>query len=269
MPKLAKTLAAAFAVLLVTSCAAIPERAQETTIAAIYKDPKAFDGKLLRVRGVMDHCVSLSCRLCSSMAGQLPDRSSTKCLRPYFNELLGGTSLEPNFRFAEITVEGRYDRTCDSLEEINNDLAAKNKGPGPPDVVDCLDRASNFEIARVLDVHNRWPSTDGLFLSRPGDPLEDAPHEQTKAIVKAHDLLPVIKLGTRSLGHGYIILQRHQPPTSDLKYAILCTCISGDCLGRWPSKQEHLIDSVANPYQCIEVVEVGGQWFFPPPPAKL
>ena len=119
----------------------------ETAIADILKDPQHFNGQVLRVRGVIDRCERFSCKLCANTPGTLPN-SDAACLKPEFDEMLGGKRLDEIFRYSELTVQGRYDWTCDGTQNADGTVNV------------CTDRATDFIITGVIAVHKRWPTQE-------------------------------------------------------------------------------------------------------------
>lgn len=240
----------------------------ETSITAIYKNPKAFDGRLVRVRGVLDQCGRFSCGLCESPPGFLPgDRA--QCLRPVFDDLLGGAHLDSLYRFSEITIEGRYDFSCDAFDQAAKELNRKDRNSGIQEIIVCTDRASNLHVTKVVQVHKRWPATQGLYHDYLGGPLASAPSDLVQQIVQQHDLfLPegsTLKLRTKRIGKDYMVLKRTSLDLPDNPGAFLCICNNTDCTGQWPTHDGHVwLASVVEPYRCSLAEEVHGAWRFPP-----
>jgi len=238
------------------------EKVIETSIEAIYKNPKKFDGRLLRVRGAVDQCADFSCQLCMSETGALPGNAA-QCLRPSFDKALGGTRLDAIYRFADVTVDGRYDYLCDRA----NYESQESKKDGAQLIEVCTDRATNFTITRVVAVHKRWPAIQGIFHWYLGGPVASAPMDWVHEIVKAYDAFErrdSDRIGEIPPGKTYVVLKQNSEDDKDPQ-AALCLCDGDDCTGKWPTHAGHLwLRSLADPYHCALVKQVKGEWRFPP-----
>ncbi len=264
-----RCLAAAALAFLVAYPAQAEESAVEVSIAKVLKTPGTYHGKLVRVRGVLNECISMTCMLCPSAPGKLPTDTKA-CFGVEFEPVVEASKLEGLYRFAEITAEGRYDATCDPQGRADP-YSEQNQT-----MVVCTDRATDFMMTRVIDVHKRWPATQGFLTEYRGWQLTMASTEEAKAVIVSYNALQL---------YDSDMIQRHDdeaykvfrvtrednepviPETNPLPSrdeAVLCKCIDDSCAGKWPKLTGHLYPTVANPYRCAAAVRVGKDWRFLP-----
>ena len=253
------------------------ERVINMTIEDVNKAPLEFHQKRIRVRGVVDECISLTCHICAAANLDRPKIKDADCLTASFAES-GGTSdrksddessgsmrqylaiqsLETLYRFSEITAEGVYDASC------AGNLIRKSAG-SERRIVICTDRATTFRIEAITSVHKRWPATEGLFSMYEGEPLNVLTAEESRELLAAYD--EVLrdwedKLDTPDRYRAY----RQQVYSGALgpEQAVLCHCLTDNCAGLWPSKQGHFLETPNNPYKCVGATRTSTGWRFMP-----
>ncbi len=263
--------------LLLVHLAPLPAQAAEEvvdlSIDKVLKPPLRYDGKLIRVRGVLNECVRFSCLLCQTKAGELPT-GDHKCLRPEFDLLGDGKggddesggrtekASEELYRFAEITAIGRYDAKCDL-------------GRGEPDPKDdkiqnlvvCTDRATNFRIVQVVAVHKRWPASKGLMTLYGGLKLSAANAADSARIVDAFNTLQAAEGWKIDIKDRTKVFRVERDPNGDPNApdkAFLCQCDDDSCEGTWPTRAGQIIATMVQPFQCVAAYRVKNAWVFPP-----
>ena len=151
----------------------------ETTVEAVKANPTKFDKKIIRVRGVQYGCDIISCLLCAALPGELP-KEPAKCLSSTFLPLdFGGNwrkdlqraeyvfreMMQIQYRYAEITAEGRYSSECDL---------------GMP-----LGHCISFIIDKVLIAHKWWPARMAQPPVSEAEDLREAPADLLCQLVPA------------------------------------------------------------------------------------
>ncbi len=237
----------------------------DTSIGAVKADPARYHQKFIRVRGVVNSCTRLDCGIEQAAPGALPAKDAAALgigSIPEGGQQDGGAEFsgplfDRLYRFAEVTVVGRYDASCDLGRDTGKPPGVNGK---IEEIQICADRAPGLTIYRVLAVHKRWPATafahadDTLF---PVDPAV------ARAVFLAYSRAmssfnPEIDPGTwkpdyRVFGVG-----------DEAGSALLCICRTGQCKDAWPSSLRATIPAPANPYACVEASRVDGAWRFPP-----
>lgn len=237
----------------------------DTTIAAVRADGAKYDGKYVRVRGLVTGCVAFVCGLMPISPQGTPDLEAPR-LR--FNFWPGAATLNLSdavmhdrismplgflYRFSEATLVGRYTYTCDSAE----DVLAK-PGPGNlQEITVCTDGGDDLDEATVVAVHRRWPST--AFSGGAGAPkLIPLPADTMKAMAAAYMAAGGIKPWEAKDPY------RAFGDRNDAEAAHFCVCLKKDCTGQWPTESQHLPGNPMNPYTCVYAKRSDGAWRFQP-----
>jgi hypothetical protein len=247
-----------------------PLQVIDTTIEAVNKDPVKFHNKVIRVRGVVDQCISLSCNICAP--GESADRDDDEdlCLAAGFWEPGTGREydrdknpdylkwyfarryLENLYRFSEVTVEGHYDALC----KVNFD-PAKSRGPTPDRVVVCTDNGTTLTIERVVAVHARIPAPRGKYHSYSGFPLRPATPAENRELLEAYRALLSSWDDARDpMPETAAFRVEHDPPDQ----LLFCVCLNRTCRGEWPTLSGHDIRTPNNPYDCTTAKRMKGGW---------
>jgi len=252
-----------FLVATLPSCAINPGKSPDspldTTIAAVRANGPQYDGKYVRVRGLLNQCIGFSCVLHPVAKNGTPDWKAPE-FRIAFSRDAPNLMLPEDFearsflgylyRFSEITIVGQYDYTCDSANDPHP------VGPGGlQDVVICTDAATNFADVRVVAVHKRWPST--AFSIWPGKKLSPLPPPLAETIIAA---FKENRSANLSETNQYHVLNNPEDATS----AYLCVCLENSCAGKWPTQAPQVLGNPANPYVCAYASLDHGTWHFAP-----
>jgi hypothetical protein len=240
-----------------------------TTIEAVRSAGAKYDGKYVRVRGLLNRCSGFDCALIPLSSDRTPDLKARR-LRISFSHrqptLNVANAVENSrvdivigflYRFSEITVEGRYDYTCDSSEDVLT-KPAKPDGAGKPgklqEITVCTDAATNFYDATVIEVHRRWPSTAFVGGSKL-IPLSSGTAAAMAAVYKESE-----GAGSREENWQYRAFVNSFEDGS----AHFCACLKEDCTGQWPTEPHHLPGNPMNPYTCSSAKRTDGVWRFQP-----
>lgn len=237
----------------------------DTTIGAVRSDGAKFDGKYVRVRGLLNQCNAFNCALIPVSPDGTPDLEARR-LRLNFSHRIPPLNLTNEvmdnrvdivigflYRFSEITIEGRYDYTCDATE----DMLAKPTKPGElQEITVCTDAATNFHDAVVIEVYRRWPST--AFSDVRNSKLIPLSTKTTSALAALYKESG--GAGSRAEKWQY----RAFVDSFEYGSAHFCACLKDDCTGQWPTERQHLPGNPMNPYTCTYAKYAAGAWRFQP-----
>ena len=237
----------------------------DTTIAAVRADGAKYDGKYIRIRGLVTRCDAFVCGLVPISPEGKPDWEARR-LR--FNFWSGAAILNiPDpvmrsrismplgflYRFSEATIVGRYDYTCDSAE----DVLAKPASGNLQEITVCTDGGDDLHEATVVSVHRRWPSTAfsaGTDAPKLTPLSADTVAAMTAAYIAAGGIKP---WETKDPYRAFI-------DSNDAESARFCVCLKQDCTGQWPTEPQHLPGNTMNPYTCVQAKHNDGAWHFQP-----
>lgn len=247
-----------------------------TTIRAVNADPLRFHKKIIRIRGVVNECVSYTCNICE-VAYQESRDSLADCMSIEFwpgpspeNQTdderrardAARALLENVYRFAEITSEGPYDGRC----ALHYDPEELSLPPGERNEIVCMHRSDEFVAETIRDVHKQSPASTGLFESYEGDPLAELPSDQTKDLIVRYEAMlaqwDLIDATEKKRTTTYRAFRSSSFPDEAVT---LCECLETNCETRWPTMSGHIwTKSPANPYQCHWTKMIDRKWsFFP------
>lgn len=235
----------------------------DTTIAAVRTAGPTYDGKYIRVRGLLDQCGYWACGIVPIS----PDgKVDWEARRLRFNFSLGSRALNISnpvmadrarialgflYRFSEVTLVGLYDYTCDSAEDITGK-------PGElQEITVCTDGGPDLQHAEVATVHRRWPST--AFSGGPdARRLIPLPIDTVKEMAAVY-----------TANGGVSVWDRKDPYRAYVgsfedRSAYFCVCLKNDCSGLWPTEPWHLPGNPTNPYTCVHAERSDGAWRFQP-----
>jgi hypothetical protein len=237
-----------------------------TTIEAIDGAPLSFHDKAVRVRGVIDECYLFSCDICTS--ARLPNFKDT-CLSVGFDlksdpELYGWRADE-FYRFTDVTVEGHFDARCHwRLSE-----GPKVKGPDGQviqRITVCTDRVTTLQVHRVVAVHQRWPSSQGLYHSIFGVPLKKISDEDKANLFARYRSVAAPRVQDDETYSDTTKYRVFEIPVVRPRSVAFCECISFCTEEEWPKMTNHFLESPNNRVECRAAVRVGGDWAFSPQP---
>jgi hypothetical protein len=238
----AAIIAAIFSIPAPTASLAADTAPIKTTVDQIIKSPKSFAGKLVRLEGQFDNCISLNCNLCpSDMSRDTFDRN--KCLATAFDEFDGGGSygaqqpMEPVFRFATVILDAWFDPGCMDGTAF------------------CTDKAVVLSGARVLSVLSRKNALNGLIGDYDMGPLTIAGNDDAKQMKNEVAALP--DFPTKMEAHFFV--STREPWPGSTATGLACFCLAQSCEGRWPTRVFGGFDTPSNPFRCwhLEKVVVG------------
>ncbi len=238
----------------------------ETSIAAVRADPHAYDGKYVRVRGLIGQCAGgrSGCAIFAIAPDGKPQWEAPSLGLSFsrdtatlnFPEDMPVNDIEGAlgylYRFSEVTVEGRYEFSCDSAD-YNFDHKVKQ---GPlEEIVVCTDGAIDFGDVKIVAVHHRWPST-AFSRFRPDGKLTPLTAQDTRALITLYEGFNVPP--SKRDGTPYLAFAGRDDD------ARLCVCLTKNCDGQWPTEAWQLLSSPMNPYACVRAERAHGAWQFPP-----
>lgn len=242
-------------VLLLTGCGTLVNQPTPQTpmkVAYVSAHLDELHGKTVRLRGEMNECRSLTCKICDN----IEDDDTCLGLNFYGDSSNAVDLMEELYRFATITIDARIDSSCGSP-----------KGDSRV-VVICTDRAFAIEDARVVTVESRKPASLGHIDMYTGGALTrlSGTAEQTMLGRLKGPLDYILGEGDRP----QIALFEEDPDRDDEDEEIgdpppkpsnwLCMCVEEDCIGKWPKRGGEIVRSPANPYACMLAVETNGAW---------
>jgi hypothetical protein len=248
----------ALAGFLAVACAVFPlplaaAQTQRPALDEILKNPKRYDGRIVRLRGQIDNCHTL-CGLCpEAMTANRYDASrcisigfGTEAWDGKLTAYRAGRAFADVYRFATVTIEARFSSAC---------LAEGNTGA-------CIldSRPPNLREARVLAVHARKSARDGLADEVLAPVVNASPEEREAMLAALNNVVP----GDRGLPEVFVA----DPPDnilaelgSDVADAGLgCVCLDGDCADRWPARLFTGMESAGNPFRCWEMLKTDKGW---------
>jgi hypothetical protein len=257
----------------------------QTSVAAVVADPARYHGKYLRLRGFVDHCERLSCSIVEHAPDTAPRDPAANPALPIDFEIEPGRTapiddadfrdrsrplMDELYRFAEVTVVGYYNATCQLGYDPDHPPRTVKKPNGSPaageleSIVVCTDRAGSFKIQQVLAVYRRWPATavPVAYPSSNGSLTPLSPSEGT-------DVFAAYKAAVSAVGPNYTVdwnpeHRAFRVKIDDDGWTVLCVCRIEKCEGRWPSSVDHLTSAPSNPYACTDTTRVRDAWRFPP-----
>lgn len=234
----------------------------ETTIDQLMQQPLTYRDKIVRVRGVLDECYSLNCRLCTAATKNLPEEQQI-CVSPQFGDPARRDEpdrspaertrrhLDELYRFSDLTVEGRFDPKRWPIEGGGEAIAV------------CSDRCPDLVAVTVVQVHQRWPATQATFHTYEGELMPPMPRAAAKKMRADYAALQAaygIELDEPSAYKMFWDLADDGTPSTRL--GVLCTCVEDSCTDQWPTKFGHTIKSPNNPYTCLPAALIKGRWSF-------
>lgn len=242
-------------VLLLTGCGTLVNQPTPQTpmkVAYVSAHLDELHGKTVRLRGEMNECRSLTCKICDN----IEDDDTCLGLNFYGDSSNAVDLMEELYRFATITIDARIDSSCGSP-----------KGDSRV-VVICTDRASAIEDARVVTVESRKPATRGRIDTYVGQTLTRITGTAEQAMLSRlkgpldyifdDDDWPQIALFEEPPYRDDDDQEIEDPPSKPSYW--LCQCIEEDCAGRWPKRGGEIVRSPANPYACLLAAEINGAW---------
>lgn len=263
----------------------------DVSISEIHKDPRAWHGKLVRVSGTFDECISYTCQFCETEEALIAlnayykewfasgDRSGNAAERmcmgvsfyskhyPPEDEgnraflestlTLSSNESEKFARFTTSTIIATYDSSCSNFpREENFDT-----------IVLCTDRASELRNAKLFKTHIQRPATAGVTNQYGIEPLGTLDLETKNAISAAFQKTRSVASDKKGLPDFIFLLQK-QEWYSDYRVSAeggACECVTDECAEEdWPKREgDTWIETPSNPYVCWQAELVDGIWRFP------
>ncbi len=281
--------------LVLFGCVTSPETGPiETSISEIQKDPWAWDGKTVRVRGTFDECASYSCNLCETendlieyndfvrhvtLISEDYDTSLIACMGVSFgyeSRARGDHTSEKDYlkddpipaglydqlvRFSTSILIARYDASCSGVQQTADIIVL------------CTDRASQLREARMERTFVRRPNPDGT-INQYGAELLARPDAETTSLIRAAYVRSKSVFGQNTTEHDlnkpifvYLDPLLSAIAIEDGVEAIggACECSARHCGdGDWPKRSgDAWIENPVNPYTCWQAERVAGVWRFP------
>jgi hypothetical protein len=223
------------------------------SIAELRAHPDKYAGQTVRIAGKLTECAGWECSICpEEMTSATADPKG--CLPLSFRPLMEGTgfgadAVEQVFRFASVTVEGKFDPTC-------------LRTP-------CLDRQSVLHEVEVVTTRQRRKSRLGLWL---GDrtPLVPLGKADAEAVVAAAYRAGFPEGSSReekdpemaALLREFDPLIRAFGISGHRDTAVVCWAPSFAGTDMWPDSVEGALaaQSIDDHYRCNEVRKLEGDW---------
>jgi hypothetical protein len=218
-----------------------PQAGSTLSVSFASQHIRALHGKTVRIRGLVNECMSLTCLLCDDVS----ETAACLPLELWADSDAAGDLLEELYRFAEISVDATIDATC-TLHEDPAD-------PKPNEIIVCTDRSRALEDARVVQVWSRHAAPEGRFDAYEGEPLRLYAGQDRAAILNTFEGL----WKNASQDPPQAELLAPDSPESDVT---LCVCLEDSCAGRWPAMSGHVVRSPANPYVCYAFKRTDFGW---------
>lgn len=264
----------------------------DVSISEIHEDPSFWHGKLVRVSGTFDECISYTCELCETEEALIAlnkyyedwltsgDRSGKDAERmcagvSFYNKqylpenekaraflestfTLSSAESEKMARFTTSTILAIYDSTC-----------ATTPGQEKSDtIVLCTDRASELDNAKIVRTHTQRPVTSGIINQYGIKPLGHLDSATKTAISKAYESSLAASSYEKGPPDFVFIFQEDQEWLSEYGISAVggaCVCLTDQCSeDDWPKREgDTWLVSPANPYVCWQAESADGTWRFP------
>lgn len=234
------------------------------TVAYVKQHIGELHGQTIRMRGEVNNCTSLTCKICDGPSEQ----DACLGLDLFADSRSASYLVEELYRFATITIDARIDASCEVnydpdqfRSKVDSDKAAARQERQV--VVICTDRASSVMDARVVRVDARKPATQGRFNMYTGEALIEASSEQLGRVRAFLNQLPWNDEDDNTQLKLFIDSEPLEKGIAE-EY-IFCECHEDDCTGQWPTMAHHAYTRTpANPYRCAYITRVGEVWVISP-----
>jgi hypothetical protein len=250
-------LGAALALSAAGSAGAAP---RSTSVPDLHAAPWRLAHRPVRLRGQIDACAGLSCKLCPETMTR-ETQNSRECLGIAFDDFADPVagyathrSMDEAFRFATVTVDAVFEPGC--LTGTEDGRPHRNTGEVP--VIICMDRATSLRQARVVRIHGRKTINDGLsFWGHDDELVRASGAEEAQMLGAWREAMPPGEEEGRPA--AFKVVEAPDPDTGVI--GLVCLCVRGDdCEGRWPVRWGSGFLSPANPFVCNYVVKRDGRW---------
>jgi hypothetical protein len=229
----------------------------ELSVGELKQEWKRYDGKVVRVRGTLDACVT-QCNLCPDPAALAGDEIS--CLPLAFAEENTPNATQETFRenmlfqrlyrFTTLTVEARFLALC----------MIGDKGEFTTDVV-CTGWPINLDKAKVISVAARQTSNEVPMAAEYVRPLVEPSAPDAAAMLTAMN-------ETAHPDERKVFLLVKMPKdlvdkksgTSNFPDGLGCVCLEWKCDGKWPVRYLVGMDTPANPFHCWALDKMASGW---------
>lgn len=250
-----------------SSCATLPAGPGEPPMTVAYVKQHIGDlhGRTIRMRGEVNECMSLTCKICDDPA----EEDVCLGLDLFADSQAASYLVEELYRFATITIDARIDASCEVRydpdvfrSKSESDKAAATQHERQTFTV-CTDRASSVMDARVIRVDARKAATQGRFDRYTGEALSEASTEQLGHVKAFLNQLPWHDEDDDT--QLKLFVDPEPLETGIAEQYILCECLEDNCTGRWPTMTHHASTRTpANPYRCAYFTRVGEMWVISP-----
>ncbi|WDI32604.1 hypothetical protein PUV54_05270 [Hyphococcus flavus] len=247
----------------------------ETSISEIQKNPRTWDGKVVRVTGTFDECISYTCEFCEREEHvSKPGDPGSHCMRVSFHsdqERMAPERFAQYAYGAHFSVEGAYEtlaRFTTSTIEAVYDASCTGTSLQDDIIVMCTDRASELEQARIIKTHFRRPTVGGVINAYGIDPLGIPDDETVSAISEAFQEQSSV-FDEENILPDFVYTYRADSEMLDGAeidaVGGACICLVEECADSdWPKREGDIwLDTPSNHYRCWYAELVDGVWRFP------
>lgn len=238
---------AILALILSAAPAAARERPVDATGLQLMTQPRAYNMKLVRLRGRIDQCTRIVCSLCPETATDLVAGcvgiglgEADEPGEPGDRRTRVADSLRELYRFTTVTLEGRFDAHC----LIRTDIV-------------CTDGVTMLREVRILKVWKRQTVNDGLVTGH-ADPVTPAGQEDAAAMLAA--VRPLLAIPDQEEEPPMAAFDWDTDLVDGARFGMVCYCREDSCQGRWPTRRPLGFKSPSNPFDCFDLIKDQGGW---------